>query len=167
MNVPEEILSFLGQAGIRYELASHPPVHTMEECELPMRLLGGLMPKNLFLRPRRQELFYLCITRPDAAFRTSDVSRQVGSSRLQFASEEELFTRLHARPGAASPLGLIFGEAKDVRLLADERLREEERLIFHPCVNTHSLAVAGQDFFGKFLPAAGISVTWVSFGEEG
>ena len=162
MEFHEEILRFLDGQGIRYDLMEHPPVHTMEECEGPMKALHGLMPKNLFLRPRRQAEFYLCIVRPDAAFSTSLVSKQIGSSRLQFASAEEMQDILLTQPGAVSPLALIREEAKGVRFLADERLREEERLIFHPCVNTRSLAVAGTDFFEKFLPATGHTVTWVT-----
>ena len=166
MDVKDRILEELTRLGIAYDLIAHPPAHTMEECAEPMRILGGVMPKNLFLRPRRQEEFYLCVTRPDAPFRTSAVSRQAGASRLGFASEEELIRLLHARPGSASPLGLMFDEAKDVRLLMDERLMNEERLIFHPCDNSYSLAVSGKDFLEKFLPAAGHGVSWVSLSSE-
>ena len=162
MEVNERILAGLREMDIPYDLISHAPAHTMQECAEPQRILGGVMPKNLFLRPRRQEEFYLCVTRPDAPFRTSVVSRQAGASRLGFGSEEELLRILCTRPGAISPLALMFDEAKAVRLLVDEALRDEPRLIFHPCVNTYSLAVSGPDFFEKFLPAAGHSVTWVS-----
>ena len=161
MEIAELILKKLDQLNIPYDLISHPPAHTMAECAESERILGGVMPKNLFLRPRRQEEFYLCLTRPDAVFKTSVISRQAGASRLGFASEEELFALLHARPGSASPLALIFEEAKDVRLLMDEALKDEKRLIFHPCDNTFSLALSSADFFGKFLPAAGHEVLWV------
>ena len=157
----ELILKKLDELSIPFDLISHPPVHTMEDCAESERILGGVMPKNLFLRPRRQEDFYLCITRPDAVYKASVVSRQAGASRLGFASEEELFSILHAIPGAANPLALMFEEAKDVTLLMDRRLMDEPRLIFHPCDNERSLAVSAEDFFGKFLPAAGKTVVWV------
>lgn len=161
MNERELILRKLDELGISYDLISHPPAHTMEECAESERKLGGVMPKNLFLRPRRQEEFYLCVTRPDAVYKASVVSRQAGASRLGFASEEELFSILRTRAGSTSPFALIFEEAKNVTLLMDERLRDEKRLIFHPCDNTFSLALSGEDFFGKFLPAAGKTVQWV------
>ncbi len=166
MDAKDRILEELARLGIPYDLISHPPVHTMEDCIEPERRLGGVMPKNLFLRPRRQEEFYLCVARADSPFRTSQVSRQAGASRLGFASEEELLRLLHALPGAAGPLALMFDEAKDVRLLMDERLKGEERLIFHPCDNSYSLAVSGRDFFEKFLPAAGRGVTWVTMSPD-
>ena len=167
MDFTELVLRKLGELSIPFDLISHPPVHTMEDCAGSERILGGVMPKNLFLRPRRQEDFYLCITRPDAVYKASVVSRQAGASRLGFASEKELVALLHSKSGAANPLGLMFEEAREVRLLMDERLKEEERLIFHPCDNSYSLALSGSDFFDKFLPAAGHSVTWVSLSDEG
>ena len=166
MNIIELIEKRLHELGIRYDLISHSPVHTMEDCAESERILGGVMPKNLFLRPRRQEDFYLCVTRPDTVYRASVVSRQAGASRLGFASEEELSSILHAVPGAASPLALMFEEAKEVSLLMDERLKDEPRLIFHPCDNSFSLALSSEDFFGKFLPAVGKTVKWVAMEAE-
>ena len=162
MSIIELIEQRLHAFGISYDLISHPPVHTMQDCAESERILGGVMPKNLFLRPRRQEEFYLCITRSDAVYRASVVSKQAGASRLGFASEEELFSILRAVPGAASPLALLFEEAKDVTLLMDERLRDEQRLIFHPCDNSFSLALSAEDFFGKLLPGVGKEVRWVN-----
>ncbi len=155
------VLDALRRMNIPFEMAEHPAAHTMEDCKLPERLLGGVMPKNLFLRPRRQEEFYLCVTRPDAVLLTSSVSRQAGASRLGFASEEELLRIMHARAGAAGPLSLLFEEAKDVHLLIDETLKEVPQLIFHPCENTHSVAVSNEDFFKKLLPAMGYTPKFV------
>lgn len=162
----ELIVKKLDELGVPYDLISHPPVHTMEDCAESERILGGVMPKNLFLRPRRQEDFYLCVTLPDAVYKASVVSRQAGASRLGFASEEELIALLHSKSGAANPLALMFEEAKDVTLLMDKRLMNQERLIFHPCSNERSLALSGKDFFEKFLPAVGKTVVWVDM-EEG
>lgn len=162
----ELIVKKLDELGVPCDLISHPPVHTMEDCAESERILGGVMPKNLFLRPRRQEDFYLCVTLPDAVYKASVVSRQAGASRLGFASEEELIALLHSKSGAANPLALMFEEAKDVTLLMDKRLMNQERLIFHPCSNERSLALSGKDFFEKFLPAAGKTVVWVDM-EEG
>lgn len=162
MDKRELIEKRLKDLGVPFDIVSHPPVRTMEDCALPERLLGGVMPKNLFLRPRRQEEFYLCITRPDAVYKASVVSKQAGASRLGFASEEELAAILHSVPGAANPFALMFEEAKDVTLLMDESLKDEKRLIFHPCDNAYSVAVSAEDFFGRFLPAIGKTVTWVN-----
>ena len=162
MEVNERVIEGLRAMGIPFDLISHPAAHTMADCEAPARELGGLMPKNLFLVPKNRKVFWLCVTRPDAVFRTSDISKQVGSARLSFAPEEDLMRLLLTRPGAISPMGLMFEEARDVRLIMDEQLKDEKRLIFHPCVNTFSLAMSGEDFFERFLPATGHEVTYVT-----
>ena len=165
MNVHEEVLGRLDELGIEYELLAHSAAHTMEACAPIASRLGGVMPKNLFLRPRRQEEFYLCVARPDAPFRTSSVSKQAGASRLGFASEDELMRLMRTRAGSTSPLGLLFEEAKDVRLLMDEGLRDVGKLIFHPCDNHFSVALSSGDFCGKLLPALGRTITWVKMEE--
>ena len=68
---------------------------------------------------------------------------------------------LKVHPGAVSPMGLLFDEEKQVELLVDGALREVPRLGFHPCDNSRSLAMAGEDFFERFLPAVGRAPRWV------
>ena len=166
MTVSEEIISRLDGLGVKYDLMSHPPTATMEDCLLPMRELGGLMPKNIFLTTKSRKVHCLCVTRPEAVYHASLVSRQTGTPRLSFAPEDELYAFLRTLPGAVSPLGLLLDEAKDVRLLMDENLKDEKRLIFHPCDNPYSLAVSGEDFFGRIVPATGREITWVSMSSE-
>ena len=155
MNVEEEILSFLEGLGVKYPLLRHEPAHTMAQCAACEQALCGLMPKNLFLTPRRRASYHLLVMRPDLEYQASVVSAQAGTSRLGFADEEALFRLLRTRPGSISPLGLMFDAEKQVRLLVDRALRQQERLLFHPCDNRASLALSGADFFEKVLPALG------------
>ena len=165
-SVKEDVLSALAALGVSYELLEHAPVHTMEDCKAAEEALGGVMPKNLFLTPRNHASHHLLIARPDAPFRTSRISRQLGVSRLSFATAEELMEMLRTLPGAISPMGLLFDGEKKVRLAIDRALRGEERLLFHPCVNTATLAVSGADFFGRLLPALGHEAVYVDMEGE-
>ena len=70
-------------------------------------------------------------------------------------SAKVLTSKMRVYPGAVSPLGLIFDEEKKVRLLIDEQLLTADRLAFHPCDNTATVAMRGCDFFEKFLTAIG------------
>ena len=165
-SVKEDVLAALGALGIPYELLEHAPVHTMEDCKAAEEALGGVMPKNLFLTPRNHASHHLLIARAEAPFRTSRVSRQLGVSRLSFATAEELMDMLRTLPGAISPMGLLFDGEKKVRLALDRALRGEERLLFHPCVNTATLAISGADFFGRLLPALGHEAVYVDMEGE-
>ena len=165
-SVKEDVLSALGALGVSYELLEHAPVHTMEDCKAAEEALGGVMPKNLFLTPRNHATHHLLIARADAPFRTARVSRQLGVSRLSFATAEELMEMLRTLPGAISPMGLLFDGEKKVHLAIDRALRGEERLLFHPCVNTATLAISGADFFGRLLPALGHEAVYVDMEGE-
>ena len=165
-SVKEDVLSALAALGVSYELLEHAPVHTMEDCKAAEEALGGVMPKNLFLTPRNHASHHLLIARADAPFRTARISRQLGVSRLSFATAEELMEMLRTLPRAISPMGLLFDGEKKVRLAIDRALRGEERLLFHPCVNTATLAVSGADFFERLLPALGHEAAFVDMEGE-
>ena len=151
----------LEELGIEYRSVSHPPAATMADCVSVSDQLGAVNCKNYFLTTKSRKHWCLCIVRPEAKLRTADISKQVGTPRLTFAGEEDLLEKLNVRPGSVSPMGLIFDSAKEVRLLADRGLVQQEELAFHPCDNTQSLAMKTSDFFDVFLPAVGKKAEWV------
>lgn len=157
----EAVYAFLRKTGIPWRATRHAPTDTMAACAGIDRQMGVLTPKNLFLTTRRGNGYYLCLTRPDVRFVTSDVSRQVGSSRLCFAAEDALLARLRCHAGSASPMGLIFPEARGVGLIVDSGLTDCAALGFHPCDSAETLAMAAGDFYGVFLPAVGVSPVFV------
>ena len=161
--VARAVYDFLDSLKIAYRVAEHAPAFTMEDCAAVDRALGALTVKNIFLTTKNRKHCYLCLCRPDARFHTADISKQISSSRLSFAPEEMLFERLRCHGGSASPLGLIFPEARGVGLIVDDALPDVETLAFHPCDNTRTVAMAGSDFFEVFLPAVGVKEIEVKF----
>ena len=160
-DIISEIFDRLDKLGIAYERMSHPVAATMADCRIVEETLSAVMPKNIFLCPRRKSCYWLLLTRPEARYKTSDISKQLGVSRLSFAEEEELYRFLRTTPGAITPIGLMFDENKTVQLAVDSALAGAERLAFHPCDNTMSLAMSGADFFNKFLPSLNIEPVFV------
>jgi len=155
------VLEYLDALGLAYRLVHHAPARTMADCAAVDQTLHALTAKNIFLTTKNGKRFYLCLTRPDARFRTADISKQAGSSRLSFAPEEKLIGLLHAHAGSASPLGLMFESARGVGLLVDRALRDAPTLSFHPCDNTMTVAMSGADFFEVFLPSVSVTPQWV------
>ena len=153
MTIAEQVLEKLDKLGIAYEHVFHAPVQTIEDCAAVDAKLGCVTAKNYFLTTKNQKNFYLCIVRPEARFRTADISKQVNSSRLSFANDEKLFEIMRVHSGAVSPMCLLFEQARDVKLIVDRALLSVEKIAFHPCDNSRTLAMAGKDFFERFLPA--------------
>lgn len=168
--VSREVFELISAMGIGYRFVQHPPVRNMEDCKASEEALGAVMPKNLFLCTRNESDFFLLLTRPDAKYRTADISKQLGVSRLSFGSSEKLYEYLQTLPGAISPMGLLFDEEHKMKLAVDSALRDAPVLAFHPCVNTMSLSMTSEDFFGVFLPTLGYEPTFVEIhdfmGEE-
>lgn len=153
------VTHFLESHSIPFSLREHAPVHTMEDCAA----LGLPAPhcKNLLLCNRAGTQYTLLLLPADKPFQTKVASKAMGCSRLSFAGEEALWRLMRVRPGAVSPMGLIFPEASAVRLACDRDLLALPSIAFHPLVNTASLWMRGEDFFGRFLPAAGIEPLFI------
>lgn len=139
--------------GIEYERTDHEPAMTMEACEGIDKVLGIVMCKNLFLCNRQKTDFYLLAMPGDKPFKTKDLSAQIGSARLSFASEEYMEEFLDITPGSVSVLGLMNDKENRVRLLVDEEILDMEYFGCHPCINTSSMRFKTSDLLHKILPA--------------
>lgn len=149
------VYQFLQELNIPFARIDHEPVHTMEDCQAIDAALGGEICKNLFLCNTQKTIFYLLMIQETKSFKTRDVSKQLGVSRLTFGPPECMERLLHLTPGAVSPMGLLFESAREIRLIVDADLKKADRLGCHPCVNTASIRLSMQDFFQRYLPATG------------
>jgi Ala-tRNA(Pro) deacylase len=147
------VYDFLDSLGIEYQRVDHAPAMTMEDCIAIDEALGAAMCKNLFLCNRQQTDFYLLMMPGDKPFRTKELSAQLGTARLSFASEEYMEKFLDIAPGAVSVMGLMNDKEKRVRLLIDKDVLAGEYIGCHPCVNTSSLRIKTEDVVKKYIPA--------------
>ncbi len=143
----------LDSLGISYQRTDHEATDTMEECNKIDAVLGVVICKNLFLCNKQATKFYLLMMPGDKVFKTKEVSHQIGSSRLSFASPEDMVKHLGVEPGSVSIMGLMNDLDDSVQLLIDEDVLKDEYLGCHPCVNTSSLKLRTLDIIEKFLPA--------------
>ena len=151
----------LDSLNIEYERVDHSPAETMEQCEEIDKSLGTVMCKNLFLCNRQQTDFYLLMMPGDKPFKTKDLSAQIGSSRLSFATPEAMEKYLDITPGSVSVLGLLHDTGHAVRLLIDSDILAGEYIGCHPCINTSSVRIKTEDMMKKIIPAMGHYVTLV------
>ncbi len=146
---------FLDSLGIEYKRTDHEPADNMEACFEIDKVLGVLICKNLFLCNRQKTNFYLLMMPGDKKFKTKELSSQINSARLSFASPEDMLKYLDIEPGAVSIMGLMNDKEHEVRLLVDEDVLKDEYIGCHPCVCTSSLKIKTSDVFDTFLPAVG------------
>lgn len=142
----------LDALGIDYLRVTHELADTMEKCDDVSAALGVDVCKNLFLCNRQKTSFYLLCMPPHKPFHTKDLSHQIGSARLSFAPEEQLWELLHCTPGSATVLGLMNDTEKRVQLLIDRETYEAEYFSCHPCLCTSTLRLKTRDVLEVLLP---------------
>ena len=156
------VYDLLDALGVFYSRIDHAPAMTMEICREIDESLDAVICKNLFLCNRQQTDFYLLMIPGEKIFKTKELSGQIGSSRLSFASGEQMEALLNCSPGSASVLGLMNDHEGRVRLLIDRDVLEGDYVGMHPCVNTASIRVSTKDLLEKILPALKHSPTTVT-----
>ena len=145
----------LDSLNIDYQRIDHEAANTMEACAAIDKTLGGAICKNLLLCHRQCTDFYLLLLPGDKVFKTSILSKEIGTSRLSFADGSYMEQFLDITPGSLSVLGLMNDTGKRVQLLIDEALLKDDFIGFHPCINTSSLRVRTADLMEKIIPAMG------------
>ena len=161
--LPKEIRVYdlLDSLGISYERVDHAPAMTMEVCTAIDEVLEATICKNLLLCNRQGTAFYLLMLPGNKVFKTSVLSKQIGSSRLSFASAEAMAEFLDITPGSVSVMGLMNDHENRVQLLMDQDVLKGEYIGCHPCINTSSLRFLSSDLIEKILPAMGHEPTYV------
>ena len=147
--------ALLDELGIPFTRVDHDAAYTMADCVAVGEALGADMCKNLLLTNRSRSVFYLLAMPGDKPYSTRDFSRQVGSSRLSFATEDDLMALLGVRSGAASVLALKNDTEHRVILAMDSAVMDAEWFACHPCRNTSSLRLRTADLLSVYLPHTG------------
>ena len=154
-DVENRVYAALAQLELPFTREDHEPAFTMEDCAAISEALDVHICKNLLLTPRNRSAFYLLCLPAEKPFSTKDFSKLIGSSRLSFATEEDLVALLGCHAGSASILGLMNDTEHRVTLAIDRAVAEDEWFGCHPCKNTSSLRLKTRDVLEKFLPATG------------
>ena len=147
----------LDRLGVEYERIDHEALFTIDACAEVDRALGfefGVC-KNLLLCNKQRTDFYMYLLAGTKRFETKVFSRFLGVSRLSFAPGEMMEELVNITPGSLSVLGLMYDEARRVRLCVDEAVLQSEFFACHPCVNTSTLKFRTADLVGKVIPALG------------
>lgn len=159
------VYDLLDRLGVPYQRIDHTAAMTMEDCAAVDKALEAAICKNLLLCNRQRTAFYLLMIRDDKHFKTSELSKQIGSSRLSFAEGKYMEDFLDITPGSLSVLGLMNDRENRVQLLIDEDILKSEYFGCHPCINTSSLRLRTRDLTEVLIPAMGHDYRTVFLGD--
>lgn len=160
MRGQKELYELLEKLSIQFEYYEHPPLATIEDAKIHWKDYNSGRCKNIFFRNHKGDKHYLVILEHLRQLNIHDLEKRLGQGKLSFASDVRLKKYLGVEPGSVSPLGLINDTEKHVHLFIDEKLKDSERLTFHPNINTASLVISKADFL-KFMAYTGNSFEFI------
>ena len=155
------VYDLLEKLEIPFVRVDHDVAMTIEDCKGVDDLLGIDICKNLFLCNAQKTKFYLLLMPGGKQFKTKDLSKQIGSSRLSFAPAEYMEKYLGVTPGSATILGLMNDSDNQVQLIIDREVTAQEEFGCHPCINTSSLKLKTSDVLEKLIPSLGHTPVFV------
>jgi Ala-tRNA(Pro) deacylase len=149
-----ELYKLFEKLAIQFEYHEHPPLATIDDARIHWKNYNSGRCKNIFFRNHKGDKHYLVILEHLRQLNIKDLEKRLKQGKLTFASDQRLKKYLGVKPGSVSPFGIINDTEKHVHLFIDEKLKEYERLAFHPNENTATLVISESDFL-KFLKYSG------------
>ena len=159
---PDDLLAFLGAAGIAAKTTYHEAVFRVGEGAQIKAALPGAHSKNLFLKDAKGRL-WLVSARDTSVIDLKTLHRTIGSARLSFGNAELLFETLGVTPGSVTAFALINDTEHKVGFVLDAALAEAAVVNFHPLANTATTSIS-QAGFRCFLEIVGVTPIVVDFG---
>ena len=160
MNQKEKTLEVLDDLGIQYDIMQHRAAFTVRDMDELNLHLYGYGCKNLFVKNSAGKSFFLVVLGSDKRADLKKIQKQLGCSRLSFASEESLFEHLEITRGSVSPLAIINDRNNAVEVVIDQDLEGRDRLGFHPNDNTATVWISF-DALIKVIKYSGHDVQYI------
>ncbi|MDP2925632.1 MAG: YbaK/EbsC family protein [Nanoarchaeota archaeon] len=141
----QDIKTYLKNLNINFKTISHIPVYTCEEAEKYANELKGVHSKNLFLKNKKENKFFLIIIPAGRKLEIKKIEALL-NEKLTFADKSDLNEILNITTGAVSPFALINDKDKKTQLIISNEILISEYVAFHPNINTETLELTSNDF---------------------
>jgi Ala-tRNA(Pro) deacylase len=134
----QKISELLNSLGISSNFVEHKAVFTIDDmAELDLPDFEAVA-KNLFVRDDKKRNYFLIVVRHEKKVELKSLSEKIGSTKLSFASENDLNAILGLEKGAVTPFGILNDAEKKVKVIIDASF--DGKLIgVHPNENTASV----------------------------
>lgn len=150
MNQYTFVKSALDEMQIPYRIIEHPAAMTTEEADRYIEGEEGVKTKTLFLCNKKSKAYYLVVTDGAKAIDMKELEALIPTKGLHFCSEEKLMDKLGLPAGTVSIFGLLNNEDRDVNIIIDKGILNEDYITFHPNVNTATAFITIADMFHFF-----------------
>lgn len=154
MDQYEFVKEKLAEMGIAYRIIEHPPALTMDDANRFIEGEEGVKTKTLFLCNKKSKAYFLVVTDEAKSVDMKQLEELIPTKGLHFCTEDKLMNKLGLPPGVVSIFGLLNNTEKDVNVILDRGILDEQYITFHPNVNTATAFIAMEDMY-RFLEQCG------------
>jgi Ala-tRNA(Pro) deacylase len=165
MNKRADVISYLNDQNIPFDLYEHPPVPTVEEALPYWKDIDSAHCKNLFFRNHKGNKHYLVILDHRRQLNIKDLEQKLKQGKISFASSKRMERYLGLSAGSVSAFGIINDHENHVYLFLDEALQSATRISFHPNENNATLVISFASFL-RFLETSGNSYEFIALYED-
>lgn len=141
------IYESLEKSGVEYKRIESDPGITMVDCLNIDRAFGIETVKTILLTNRQKNKFWLYVTHARKPFITKEFGASLQIPRVSFADEDLMLQVLGTKHGAATPFGLLRGEAADVVFVMDKDVAERDKLVLTDGDPCGFIAISTRDLF--------------------
>jgi Ala-tRNA(Pro) deacylase len=142
MSVAPEVEKLLAGEGVEWEVIKHPTAYTAAEEAAASHISGYEWAKTVIFLTKEDEAI-MAVLPASYHVNTQALEGLVGSGALRLAEESE-FSGLYpnCEPGAMPPLGVLYNQ----KVYVDERLAEDEKIVFNAGNHTEAVRMRYADF---------------------
>ena len=141
-----KVTSYLDSLGIEYELLRHPAVVTTEDSARIVHVEGCTSCKSLYVKDKKSDNYYMVVLPADKRADMRGLASYVGCAKFEFATEDKLLQDLQVHRGSVSPFAFLNeSESYSAPLLIDAEVWNTNKVKFHPCDNTATVVLSGND----------------------
>lgn len=145
-----DVIRYLKNNGIPFEIIPHEPAFTAHEVASATRVPDSGMAKTLVVRIDGK--FWMVVLRGDQRLNERKLKRLVGAHTVHLAREEDLNSLFpDCEMGAMPPFGNLYG----LPVLVEYALTEEADLVFNACKHTQSIRMKYRDYERLVQPLVG------------
>lgn len=145
MEPAKQVEAALTKMAINYQLVAHPVAHTTEEADHFIEGIEGVRTKTMFLTNKKKTECYLLVMDDAKRLDFHQFEALTGAKRPKMGNDELLFEKLGLEPGIVSIFGLLNNQDHDVKVYFDKAILSEQRMSFHPNINTSTIFVDSAD----------------------
>lgn len=161
----KKLFVFLEQLKIDAKTHYHEAIFKVSEGQEIEDSIGGGHTRNLFLKDKKNQYFLITLG-AHAPLDLKILHTKIGASgRLSFGSPEKLHEYLGLYPGSVSVFGLINDHDKNVTLILDSHLMDNDYINCHPMTNEATTSIARNDLL-KFVQTTGHEPHIITISEE-